>query len=566
MHRSLSAKIFSFVVITAAGLTGFAAADSNRIDLNLIKYSSAFEKSQFIGLSSKNIFDPLSFLLCLDSTANESKAGNLRIKLNRFFDDKLATIQKSKSGDKLIKAVFKEIHDNMLTKYVTDAHFEKILDNGEYNCVTASALYALSFQKLGIPYQLRSTTDHVYIIANPGPNQLLIETTDPVGGAFAYSEQFKKGYLEMLLKQKIISKKEYNESDLEALFQKHFYSADTIDIRQLIGYHYYNSGVELMHSEDYDKASSQLMKAYYLNTKKQVGHMLSLTLAVQLNKKFDITDSANINLFFLFSQLFGETDYDFLYNKYVLNSEDLIMRHDDLDKFKKISLYIFEWMSDSVQLNKFREHYYYACAYGYVSKKDFASAYQNIRNAYCINDKNIRIKNMYDQLSENLLYFLAEESEEGSLDSAIVKLVNTDAICGKGNSSKLKFELLMVRAGVYFNDNDINSGDQALAEAEKFATENKLSDFEDRYIEMGYGSANNYYYRKYEIAKAKEYLNRGLKLDPDNIQLKNNLDMLNKMGDLKRQTGSFYPSPPPPPGRTKSSEPSPRTIIVKTPH
>jgi hypothetical protein len=565
LHLSLK-RIFALLLCATMASNAMAETDTGHIDLSLVKYSSDFERTQFLNLRDKGIFNRLNFLLCLDSTANDAKAQSVLLKFNRFFNEKLAPIQKSKTGDKAIKAVFKEIHDNLLTKYITEAHFEMILDDGRYNCLTASALYALSFEKLGIPYQLRSTADHVYVIANPGPEQILIETTDPVGGAFTYNEQYKKAYIEMLQKQKMISKQEFNESSLETLFQKYFYSSDTINLKQLIGYHYYNSGVELIRDENYEKASNQLMKAYYLNDKKQVAHMLSLGLAVLINKNFDIADSASMNLYFLFCSLNEEVDYEFLYNKYVFGSEDLLMRKDELDKFQKISGYIFHFIKDSTQLSKFQEHYYYACAVSYYSKKDFISAYQNIAKSYCLNSKNLRVKSMFEDLNSNLFRYFPKD-DDGLLDSAINTIWAAGSNCEQLNSSKWKFQMMMMRAGLEFQNNRMESGNQILAEAEKFAADNKLTDFEDRYIQMAYGGAKNYYYVRYDIPKAKEYLARGLKLDPNNQYLKDDLEALNKLGNWTKPTGSYrdFPLPSTAP-RVKNYTATPRTVIVKTPH
>ncbi len=558
----LSKRIIALIFFIVSACFCKAASDSVHIDLNLVKFTSDFEKNQFLKLDKQDVFDPLSFLLCLDTTAAEEKTATLRLKLNHFFDLKLIPLKKGKTGDKLIKAVFKEIQDNLLSKYVFDAHFEKILDNGEYNCVTASALYALSFQKLDIPYQLRSTTDHVYVIANPGPNQLLIETTDPLGGAFSFNEPYKKAYIDMLLKQKLISKQEYSSSGIEMLFQKYFYTSDTIDFRQLIGYHYYNSGVEMMNADNNENACNQLMKGYYLNSKKQVGHVLSVALAIELNKGFDITDSAEVSLYFLFSRLYGETDYQHLYQSYVNTSDELVVRTDDIDKFQKMSARIFSFLTDTAQLTKFQEHYYYVCAYSAYQKKDFISAYFNIAYSYCLNNKNIRVKAMFDELQKNIFYLM--DKDVIGLDSVLKQLDKASDICGRISSAKWKFQLMMIRASLQFNlDNEVEAAN-LLNNAEKFAVDNELKDLEDRYVSMGYGSAGTYYYKRYEIRKAKEYVLRGLMLDPGNQTLKYDLDRYNKLGDLKKPADAYNLKPKPP--VVNNLPPSPRTVIVKTPH
>ncbi|HLP19320.1 MAG TPA: hypothetical protein VK174_03430 [Chitinophagales bacterium] len=556
--------LFFFVYIS---LCSHAKTDSVYIDVSTLKYASEFERTQFSQLDKKGTFNALHFLYCLDSTVTAEKAAQIEQKLNTFFDEKLSPLIGNKNTDKAIKAVFKQIHDNLLTKYVKESRFERLLDNGEYNCVTASALYALAFQKFGIPYQLRSTTDHVYVIANPGPNQLLIEATDPVGGAFSYNEQYKRTYIDMLVKQKMISKQENNETPLEQLFQKHFYTSDTIDLKQLIGYHYYNNGVALIGAQEFAPAANQLMKAYYLNRNSKVEHLLFLALAAQIGQNFDVTDTIHLQRYFMFCKLGKETDFDALYNSYAQASDELLVRKDDTQKFDEISQYLFRNLPDTGTVNKFKEHYYYALAVTFYTKKDFISAYENILKANCINSKNIRIKAVYDELSKNLFRFLVEEAEdEKDMDSLINRIALAEN-CGGGLSDQWRFQMMMIQAGIKFEDKDLTGGNSLLAQAEKFAADKKMTDLDDLYASLGYSAAQTYYYIRYDVAKAKEYVLRGLKLDPDNRILKSNLESLNRTGTYQRPqySNAFPPPPPPPMYKTETKPTAPRTVIVKTP-
>lgn len=567
--------LFSFVYIS---LCAHAKADSVYIDVSTLKYASDFERTQFSQLDKKGTFNALHFLYCLDSTVTAEKAAQIEQKLNTFFDEKLTPLIGNKNTDKAIKAVFKQIHDNLLTKYVKESRFERLLDNGEYNCVTASALYALAFQKFGIPYQLRSTTDHVYVIANPGPNQLLIEATDPVGGAFSYNEQYKRTYIDMLVKQKMISKQENNETPLEQLFQKHFYTSDTIDLKQLIGYHYYNNGVALIGAQEFAPAANQLMKAYYLNRNSKVEHLLFLALAAQIGQNFDVTDTTHLQRYFMFCKLGKETDFDALYNSYVQASDELLVRKDDTQKFDEISQYLFRNLPDTGTVNKFKEHYYYALAYSHATKKEFLPAYKNILSAYCINSKNIRVNAMYSELDKFIFSFLSGDDMYGLDEEESKNSVNHDSIvseietivsnCGAIDGAKWKINFMMVKASAFFNNKQIEKGNDMLATAEKLAATNKLTEFEDRYIYTGYSAAYRRFYIDYNIPKAKEYILRGLKLDADNKSLKNDLENINDAGSYRpyRYSGIIPPPPPPPPGGRVDSKPvAPRTVIVKTP-
>jgi hypothetical protein len=583
-------NLYLLLCLACVGLTCHAKTDSVYIDIASLKYASEFERTQFKELDKNGTFNPLHFLYCLDSTVTPVKATQIEQKLNAFFAEKISPLAGNKNTDKAIKAIFKQIHDNLLTKYVLESRFERLLDYGEYNCVTASALYAMAFQKCGIPYQLRSTTNHVYVIANPGPNQVVIETTDPEGGAYSYSEQYKKTYVEILVRQKMISKQEYNESSVEALFQKHYYSSDTIDLKQLIGYHYYNNGLELIRTESFLQGTNQLMKAYYLNKDSKIQYILFIALAGQIAISFDVTDTTDLQRFFLFSKLGKEVDFDQLYNSYILSTEDLLISKDDTKKFNQVSQYIFQNLPDTATINKFKEHYYYALAYSCNTKKKFLEAYTNILHAYCINSKNIRISAMYNQLDKYILFYLAggerydymfsnvnneedydvdEEEVPREVDDSIIKEIETAvANCSAIDGLKWKMNFMLVKASALFDDKKIEKGNEMLATIEKFAADNKLTDFDDRYVHTAYSAAHRYFYMNYNIPKAKEYLARGLKLDADNKSLKHDFENMSAIGSYRpvKYSGVSIPPPPPPPGGKYETKPTtPRTVIVKTP-
>lgn len=569
-------KLYLLIILALAAPCLYATTDTIKVNVSNLEYASDFEREQFRKLDKDGTFNPLNFLYCLDSSVTPAKAAEIEKKLNRLFEEQIGPAASNKNTDKALKAMFKQIHDNLLTKYVLESRFEMLLDKGEYNCVTASALYALAFEKYGIPYQLRSTTDHVYVIANPGPTQMIIETTDPVGGAYTYSEAYKKTYVDMLKRQKMISKTEYDDSSIETLFQKYYYKADTINMRQLISYHYSNDGVWLMRDEKYSYAANQLMKAYYLNKNTQVTHLLVVALSGVISKNFDITDSIDLYRYFDFLALQGETKMDNLFTDYAQASDDLLMHKDNPALFDEITQRIISRLTDSVYINKFNEHYYFAKAVAFATKNEFIPAYENISKAYCINSKNVRVKSIYDELNKHLFAYIVEELDgEQDLDSVIDKVTRAGSACNTGATEKWRLNGLLIKAALAFDENEITKGNLLLTEAEKLATEKKLTGLDDRFVATAYSEAHRYYYKKYEIAKAKEYLLRGLKLDPDNEQLKGDLKNLESVGSYTRPTYNTGTNPPPPPPvyynngsapRYNNTPPTkPRTVIVKTP-
>ena len=85
--------------------------------------------------------------------------------------------KKEKKEKKRIKFIYDAFHDTFLKKYNSSVFFSEIFKNGNYNCVTATALYCYVFEKLDIPYKVKDLPTHVYLIAYPDLYNIKLETT-----------------------------------------------------------------------------------------------------------------------------------------------------------------------------------------------------------------------------------------------------------------------------------------------------------------------------------------------------------------------------------------------------
>lgn len=553
-------------------LSGFAAADTSLIKIKFLKYSSEFERRQFEALSAKGEFDAFNFLSCLDSTMTEAKAAKTRVQLDDFFRDKIMPILNNKNQDKALKELFKEVHDKLLKKYVSNVRFDRLLEEGEYNCVTASALYAMAFEKGHIPYQIRSTVNHVYVIANPGKDQMLIETTDPINGTFKYSESYKKNYVEAMVREKMIAKSEFDSEPLETLFQKYFFKSDTITLKELIGYHYYNHGITFSDAESYDEACNQLMKAYYMNNNKQIEHLLSTALLNYINASLDITNQRDLDLYFLYKKIAKTASYDYLYSKYVIAAEDLAITHDNLKDFETISQIILNQLADRKDIDRFHQVYYMMRASNFGLKKDPVNGYENALLAYCINPKDLRIKGVFEQFDNTVVQYFYDlpESTQDSIEDAIKRCAKN---CSEEFVNRKNVEIAFSRAKVQFMGKNFSKGDALLAHAEELIRKNNVPEVNSDNLAQAYGEAYWKCYSAYDFDKAKAYVKRGLKIDSANVALKKDLEEINSYKNIignNKPSNNFFPPPPPPPpySSPKSSgqfvPTKPRTVIVKS--
>jgi len=88
---------------------------------------------------------------------------------------------------------FYYIHQKLLKNYTEYASLDQTLTKGAYDCVTATAMYALFLFELDVPYAIVETNYHIYILGFPGTDhEVLMETTDPVSGFITNKVEVEK--------------------------------------------------------------------------------------------------------------------------------------------------------------------------------------------------------------------------------------------------------------------------------------------------------------------------------------------------------------------------------------
>ncbi|MFM1875659.1 MAG: hypothetical protein RL266_1396 [Bacteroidota bacterium] len=229
------------------------------ISIEEVVFADSNERNLFL-----SDFDQLSTMDKLTALSRTAKS-NVAVSDGRWLMliNRVKEIKRPKKNEKYIDNIYQEVHNTLLRKYELQTSFDRIFSDGVYNCVTASALYALVFDELNIPYELKQLPTHVYIIAYP-EEQIVVESTNPRSGFYTLDENYKYKYVNELIENKLISASEASIRSVQDLFNEHYFRDKTIDFKQLLGLQYYNQGVYFMQNKEYRKAIKELEKASYL--------------------------------------------------------------------------------------------------------------------------------------------------------------------------------------------------------------------------------------------------------------------------------------------------------------
>lgn len=176
----------------------------------------------------------------------------------------------------VLRNIFEKSHKELFKTYEQHSTFNNMLEEGRYDCVSASAALALLLDRYGFIYKVVETDYHVFIVVNHEENDIILESTLPIGGMItaptevaSYLEGYKAGDSVQLksLNQRLGAPK-VDLSD-NAIFRK-------VNLTQLAGLQYYNDAISHFNEQSFEKASDQLNKALKLYNSERIEGLKAL--------------------------------------------------------------------------------------------------------------------------------------------------------------------------------------------------------------------------------------------------------------------------------------------------
>lgn len=281
MKKQLNQLILSLFVATAA-LAAQAQTDS-LVLFSELTYHSDFEKSAI----QHFLFDrrdTLNLFLAIDELMDDSTASGYGDTYHSILKDLENKGIQTKNINKQIKTTYADVHRRFLKKYYDNVFFPEIFQSGNYNCVTASMLYGMVYNQLDIPFKVMASNNHVYLVANPGTNSIVIETTNPGFAKQIFTGDFKKQYVFYLKSSKLISEDEYKSKSVEEIFEEKFNEVREASFENLPGFQYHNKALLKYEQNDFEQALPLSQKAYFFYPDYQTRMLLYASLLYHIER------------------------------------------------------------------------------------------------------------------------------------------------------------------------------------------------------------------------------------------------------------------------------------------
>ena len=518
LNYILNSRIFYFLLLFYAS-TSFAQNTGNNIFKNL-SFHSEFEKQIFDSISNKKPFDTLGLFMAIDKDITALDVERTKMNLFGPSDKYYASYNKSKPQNKFIKDLFNFTHKSFLKKYDIDVYFNSIEKYGTYNCVTASALYSLFFNRYNVSYAIKEAPTHVYLIANPGSSNIMIETTSPQAGYFMPDARFKKSYLDYLLQNKSITKEEILSSGEDQAFEKNYYNQENITLVELAALQYYNYGVSLYNNENYEEAFNQFEKAYALHPSSKIQMMLQASAGESISGS-PLTDTNQVNLY-VRSYLHSNSDKDkeiFMNNFLVFTQRNLVEKN-NLDYYTSIYNRIMTIVNDSILRSRISFVYYSQRGRIAVINGKFDEGIGLIEKSLQINKDQNEITSLF---AAAIVERYVNMESCASLMLAFAK--RNEFLFKNSRFNEAVCHCYLKESLNYFAVLNNKKAFELIQKFESFQEQYQVNPYAET-VGAVYGNASSYYIRKGDYKLGRKYLLKGLKISPTSIELNRKLAVL----------------------------------------
>lgn len=223
-------------------------------------YVSVYEQTVLLNAIRSSKPDNLQLLLSNATGMNEEKEEIYRSEIEEF-SRKMRQKQLRKRDEKaFLDKLFYAVQRRFLKEYQPFQSFSALLQNGTYNCLSATALYALLLDELEISYQIYETDYHIFLMLETASgDQVLFETTDPMNGFVDRQEEIDRRIAEIRndeLAENTTPERAYVDFDLQVF--------RPVSLQQLAGLQYYNQAAYLYNKQQIEEATLALSKGRLL--------------------------------------------------------------------------------------------------------------------------------------------------------------------------------------------------------------------------------------------------------------------------------------------------------------
>ena len=505
-------------------LPGAFSQNSRADSCNDLIFHSEIEKEGFNSLCTGQKPDFLAMAIAVNPNSDNQDlitiSGVIKTE-SLLLKSKMAEIKKPAAK---LKYVFDHVQTTYLKQYNVDADFSDMFASGKHNCLTATLLYSLLFNELGIKCTIKFMPGHVYPIAYANDVPYIFETTDPAHGFVELNGAVQKNAIQSMRLMQFISSDNGKNSSTGDLFDRYYIKLNNTEIRGLVAYQYTNAAFEALVKQDFITAYDLVRKGILLAPMDEMYIWQEELLKqgiVQANK----TTSKRARLLVTYYNTTknenkkNQVSDEFKQSIYLI----LFSSFPSPDSLLPVYNTLHEGIKDEDMRKVLEDTYCDAyLTYLHIQNKE-DEAFEFLYKLYTGGNKSAAIKG---QMQQSINTF-SEEIRQGN-DSH----TDYDTLAAH-YPALMDFEIfkfnrghaLLSSAGDAFRSKDVAEGERLLElyNSGGYFNEKSLYASNPAYV---YSLAGSCYFKMGNHTKARAALKKGLSFDPDNYEIKKKLSEL----------------------------------------
>lgn len=497
-----------------------AETQDSLIYFNDLNFRNEFEKAVFVNYLNKQSINQMDLFMTPYKWGDSIDVTAAHLRVDECVSNLHVQID-GKTNVKKAKIVYEYVHKTFLKVFKLQNSFSDIFTKGEYNCVGATALYSVIFSRLNIPYQIKEKPHHVYLIAYPNEEKILIETTSPNDGYFAFNNDFQVKYVNNLTKQKLIAQNEIDHTSTEELFNKYYFSSENISLVQLAAFQYVNYGIYHITDKEFDGAIIELKKADLLYPCERIAFALKISVAFQIdNNNYDsLKQVANLLLLCRFNnQNDDEISDELIKNEFARLTQCQLINHSNFSRYDSSWAAVRSVIKDTLLKNDIDFTYHLETVrISYINSSDKEKELWHLKAAYDINPMNANLQALIISHLGNRF----DKNDDANAAMTVLDKYGKNFSFLETNTlfNKVKGTILLEMSYRSFVTNDLQKGNSYMKSFEDLYELKKPLTIENKFVEKTYSTAAAVYFKKGNYARSKQIIQKGLYFAPESFRM-----------------------------------------------
>jgi len=509
--------LFLFCFLLVCTSTLFSQTDLTGFE----KYHTPYEQEILSNKKSTH----LEQLMAMGEDASEERTLAVKEEIDAFVSEIKSSKLMRLSEVKLMKALHKKVHERFLVRYKYISPFNEIFETGYYNCVSATALFALVLEELNIPYNIQEQPTHVYILAYPDTKAISVEMTALKDAYYLPARKDISNAVALLLEFEITSKEEIETFGELQVYNAFYNTNSVVDLNQLAGIQYFNEAIMASNRNDLNASLGEICKTLKLYNEEKIRlFKMEVLISLIAEAKFDCMKDIKYLIEYANIEKANKKKAGYEYATFI--QEQLVSKGNKL-LVDSSHTYIIQTVLDTTLLGQLNCFYYlglseyYSNAYNLKKKLEYAElAYNNLPDIPGASSIEL-------WLAQSILQNIEKYDSEKQLVKMNEYAVKYPFLRSHNLFMMGLFYVYTDVSGEYYGENDSEQGkiyfDLALKTRDEMEDQEVLDEEEVGWL---FAEAGAYFIRKRLYKEALKVLEDGLKLSPDHERILARLEIL----------------------------------------